>query len=402
MRTPLWWLNLTHNKGRTVLAVAGVSFAVVLILMQLGFLGAAEKSATLIYDALDFDILLRSPQYLYLVAPRSFPRSRLSQATSVPGVRRACPFYIANHFWRKPTGDDAAPDAPPLPVTSGPAETPLRLILLLGCNPADPVFRLPGIRDKLPLLTRPDEVLIDRRSRKQFGPQDQREFGDADIGVETEIGQRRVRLVGHYQLGTGFSADGAVLVNEQGFARLFPALPSQEVSLGLVKLEPGADPDAVAGELADVLPDDVEVCTRAEVNEFEINHWVYRTPIGIVFTMGVGVALLVGAAIVYEVLSSDVANHLAEYATLKAVGYGESYLWGVILKQAVLLSVLGYLPGLLIAEILYQTTAHFARIAIGMTWPRIVFVLGLTVVMCIVSGIGALRKVHTADPADLF
>jgi putative ABC transport system permease protein len=405
MRTPLWWLNLTHSKARTALAVAGVTFAVVLILMQLGFLGAAENGATLLYDALDFDILVRSRHYLHIVAPRSVPRTRLYQAAAVPGVTSVRPLYVGSNFWRRPDKEGPEPDPAPMnavPVTAGPVQTPLRLILLLGCNPAEPVFKPQEIREKLPVLTRPDYVLIDRRSRRQFGPQDDRQFGDADIGVETEIGQRRVHIAGHYGLGTGFSADGAVLVNEQGFIRLFPALPKNEVSLGLIKIPEAAVPEEVATALRESLPADVEVCTRAEVNRFEIRHWVYRTPIGIVFLMGVGVALIVGAAIVYEVLASDVANHLSEYATLKAIGYAEGFLSAVVLKQAVLLALLGYVPGVAIAEALYALTAHFARIPIGMTWLRIASVLGLAVLMCIVSGLGALRKVQTADPADLF
>ena len=169
-----------------------------------------------------------------------------------------------------------------------------------------------------------------------------------------------------------------------------------------MKLRPGADPDAVAAALRDYLPDDVEVLTRADVLGREVRHWVWETSIGLIFQLGVVVALVVGTAIVYQVLSSDVANHLPEYATLKAMGYSGNYLASVVLQQAVVLAVLGFVPGLAISAALYALTRAAARIPIDMTLARVLFVLGLAVAMCTISGLGALRKVRSADPADLF
>ncbi|MBU4399689.1 MAG: FtsX-like permease family protein, partial [Planctomycetes bacterium] len=122
----------------------------------------------------------------------------------------------------------------------------------------------------------------------------------------------------------------------------------------------------------------------------------------LIFQLGVVVALVVGTAIVYQVLSSDVANHLPEYATLKAIGYGGGYLAGVVLQQAAMLAVLGFLPGLAISAVLYWLTRAMARVPIEMTVGRVFFVFGLSVLMCTISGLGALRKVRSADPADLF
>jgi putative ABC transport system permease protein len=248
----------------------------------------------------------------------------------------------------------------------------------------------------------PEFVLIDTKSRREFGPQDGQRFGDADVGADAELAQQQVRIVGHFTLGTGFVADGAVLTSVRGFQRIPLQQAPEQVSLGLVKLQPGADAEQVAAALRNYLPDDVEVLTRADALGGEVRHWVWETSIGLIFQLGVVVALVVGTAIVYQVLSSDVANHLPEYATLKAMGYGSGYLASVVLQQAVALAVMGFLPGLAIAAALYGLTRMTARIPIDMTVARVVFVLALAVMMCTISGLGALRKVRSADPADLF
>jgi putative ABC transport system permease protein len=384
MRIPLAWLNLMHSKMRTVLAAAGVAFAVVLIFMQLGFLGSAQQSATLVFDALDFDVLLRSRHYLHLLSSRTFPRNRLDQAQSLPAVAGTTPVYLTSDYWRSPHDGNQ------------------RLMVVIGVPVGDPVFRVPSIQRQLARLTVPEFVLVDQKSRWEFGPADRRQFGDADIGVDSELGQQRVRIVGYFTLGTGFVADGAALTSVRGFRRLRPQQAPAEVSLGLVRLRPGADAGAVVAALRNYLPHDVEVLSRHEVLGGEVRHWVSETSIGLIFQMGVVVALIVGTVVVYQVLSSDVANHLSEYATLKAMGYSGNYLASVVLQQAVVLAVLGFVPGLAIALALYRLTEAAAHIPIAMPPARVLLVLALAVAMCTISGLGALRKVRSADPADLF
>jgi putative ABC transport system permease protein len=384
MRIPLAWLNLVHNKTRTALAVAGVGFAVVLIFMQLGFLGSAEQSAKLVFDALDFDVLIRSRHYQHLVASWTFPRERLDQAGAMPEIEHVAPVYLGLNYWRNPR------------------DWSDRGLMLFGVDPADPIFRVKDIQQKLALLTVPEFVLVDAKSRREFGPRDDRHFGDADVGVETDLAWKRVRIVGWFSLGMGFVSDGAALTSIRGFERLNPRQAPKEVSLGLVKLRPGADPDVAAAALRQRLPNDVEVLTRADVLGREVRHWVHETSIGLIFQLGVIVAMFVGTAIVYQVLSSDVTNHLPEYATLKAMGYSGNYLASIVLQQAAVLAILGFLPGWFVAAGLYLLTRVTARIPIDLTVGRVLFVLVLSLTMCMISGLGALRKVRTADPADLF
>jgi putative ABC transport system permease protein len=386
MKTPLAWRNLVHNKVRTAVAVAGVAFAVVLVFMQLGFRGAVISTATLIYQALDFDVLVRSVEYISFADARTFPISRLPAAAGAPGVESVAPMYVQINQWRNPRDGSR------------------RAILVMGVSPSQPAFKpkQKEIRAQSRRLSSPEYALIDRSSRSEFGPANGKKFGDADIGLKTNVGEPLVRIVGHYELGAGLAADGSLITSDRGFVRITPGRTLDYVSFGLVKLQPGADPEKVAGEIARLLPGDVEVLTRREAEARETRHWLVETPIGLIFQMGVGISLIVGVAIVYQVLSSDVAAHLHEYATLKAMGYTDNKLARVVISQALILSLLGFVPGLLVSLALYGITSVSANIAIEMTWPRVGGVLLLTIGMCAASGVAALRKVWVADPAELF
>lgn len=392
MRTPLAWHNLVHNKVRTAVAAAGVTFAVVLVFMQLGFRGSVETTVTRFFDALNFDLMIRSPKYLHLSNPRTLPQIRLRQAADLPGVRSVTPLQIAVSRWRSP-----------LPPHRG------RGILAIGIEPLQQAFNMPEIQEKSHLLTDPEFVLIDRKSRAEFGPQNEKRFSDEDIGVSTEVEGHRVKIVGHFELGTGLTADGAILVNTVGFQRFFPYRNADEVSFGLVRLEPGIDPQTAAVSLTRRLcggvPEDecdVKVLTRAGAIEYEKRRWINETSIGMIFFLGVVVSLMVGTVIVYQVLSSDVASHMRQYATLKAMGYTNAFLGGVVLMQAIGLAIVGFVPGFVLSLLLYWFTSYLANIPIVMNGERILSVLAMTMVMCAVSGLGALRKVWLADPASLF
>jgi putative ABC transport system permease protein len=384
MKTPLAWRNLLHNKVRTAVAVAGVTFAVVLIFMQMGFHGAVETTATLVYDALRFDVMLRSKEYLHISDPRWFPIERVRQAAELPVVASATPFYIESSLWKNPKNGRS------------------RGILAIGVRPRDDVFKSEQIDQQQHKLVAPELLLIDRKSRREFGPQDDRRFGDADVGVVAEVAGKQMRIAGHFELGAGLANDGTILLSDLGFNRIAAHRTLRDVSMGLIVLRDPAQAEAVAAQLRDILPPDVDVFTRQEVIAMETDRWVYQTSIGLIFLLGVGISLLVGTAIVNQVLSNDVANHMAEYATLKAMGYSDLYLASVVLMQAAMLALLGFVPGLAISDGLYRITSVLANIPIGMNLGRALFILVLTVGMCVLSGFIALRKVRSLDPADLF
>lgn len=380
MKTPLAWLNLLHDKTRTLVATAGVAFAVVLILMQIGFLNSVRATATQIYAQLRFDILLTSPQYIYISKSGNFPQTRLFTAESVAGVERARPLYLDFNFWL-----NNAPSEPN-PVRRG--------IFIIAFPLEDRPFRIPQLEGDLSALKEDGSVFMDTFSRKQFG----RWRNNPNL----EVGGKKIRVVGEFAMGTGFGADGDIVVSDRTFQQLVPHHKLSEVSLGLVTVTPGTDPGVVADRLRRRLPPDVDVYTREQIIARETEHWVKRTSVGVIFTLGVLVGFIVGTAIVYQVLSSDIQNHLAEYATLKAMGYSAWRLARVVLVQALILAVAGFVPGWLISRGLYWLTAEGAHIPMRLGAGLSLAMLLGSVAMCAISGVASLRKVNGADPADLF
>ena len=418
MKTPLAWKNLAHNRIRTAIGVAGVGFAVILIFMQMGFHGAIRKTATQIYDALDFDLMLRSPAYLHLTEPRFFPRARVFQAASLHEVEVARPFYLGLSEWQAPIRGDISTTTD---LNDGDPAGEWRGIITMGSDPNDPGFVRQDICQLARQLTDSSFVLVDSKSKPEYGPVNKREFTEQDIGVETALGPNRIRIVGLFELGTGMASNGACLTNPEGYVRACPWQTIADVNFGLIKLrDPGSanlvkkklraiygipEPvpsDALQPEAAHYTNTDVEILTRAEVNEVEEYRWVEETPLGKIFNLGVWVALFVGVAIVYQVLSTDITNMMGEYATLKAMGYSNKYLTKVVLQQSVLLAVVGYVPSVLISYVSYHIVETVSGLPMSMSPRILITVLLLAIGMCVLSGTAALRKLYQADPADLF
>jgi putative ABC transport system permease protein len=390
MKTPLVLLNLLHQPVRTLVAILGVAFAILLVFMQLGFYGSAETAANTLFHALDFDLILLSSNYLNTTRARSLPSNRIYQALEHADVVSVSPLYIDWQTWRIQDSSQQR-----------------RAILVLAFNLEDPVFvqdrvfRSQPAEECLNRLRVPDTILMDTSTRAYFGPR--------QPGVETELNRIRVEVVGQFTIGTGYGADGMVLTSDRTYARLTSPQALDRPAMGLIKLKPeargraGAVKEDLARRLYTTSPrDEISVFTRAEVEASEQYYWMNRTSVGIIFQLGVIVACIVGIIFVYQVISTDITDHFAEYATLKAIGYGSSFLSGVVLRQALYLSVLGYVPGLLVALGLYALGREKASLLLSMTWGRAFGVLLLSIAMCSLSGLLALQKVKSADPAEMF
>ncbi|WP_292830340.1 ABC transporter permease DevC [Nostoc sp. JL33] len=246
-----------------------------------------------------------------------------------------------------------------------------------------------------------DTVLFDRASRGDY------KEAIAQVGqgkpVTTEIDRRTITISGLFSIGASFAADGNLITSDQNFLRLFPKREASSVSLGLVQLEAGYDPKQVKAALESHLVDnDVKVLTKAEFIEFETDYWKKNTAIGFIFSLGVGMGFMVGVIIVYQVLSTDVNSHMKEYATFKAMRYNNLYLLGVVFEEAIILAVLGFIPGAIAPLGLYYLTRNATNLPLYMTVARALTVLTLTMIMCIISSAIATRKLQSADPADMF
>lgn len=376
MKTPLAWRNILHSKVRSVIALGGVSFCILLIFMQLGFYGAAATNATQVYDALDFDLLVISRQYTYLAHPRKFPRGRLEQLRAVDGVQSVIPVWSDVGEWRNP-------------------ETRVSWhILALGVEPRQRPFRDDRLNEQLAVLTSPDNALIDSVSRP--------EHGHLGPGVSSELQHHRIRIVGRYRIGGGFLAGATLVTSRDTFLRAFALASPDEANLGLVKLAPGVSPARAAREAQKRLWPVATAVRRAELAGTERYYWLKIKPIGLMFTSGIAVAFLAGAVVLYQVLASEVQNRLREYATLKALGYGDRYVYGTIVRQAVIFCGIGFGPALLVALGLNFLIRTQAMVPVSMTLTRVTSVLLLTAAMCLVATLLAVHKLRQAEPADLF
>jgi putative ABC transport system permease protein len=376
MKTPLAWRNVLQSKVRSFIALCGISFAILLIFMQLGFYAAARSSATNVYDALDFDVLVLSPQYVFIARAAQFPRSRLEQIRAVEGVESVMPIWIGLGEWRS-------------------LESRERWnILTLGVDPAERPFRDEAVNNQLPLLKVQDTALSDSLSRPEQGP--------LTPGVISEVQHHRVRIVGRYAIGAGFVAGATLVTGRDTFMRVFPEASSDRISAGLVKLAPGVSAQAAAAEMKKRVWPAATAVTRAELAAAEQHFWLKVKPIGIMFTSGVLIAFIAGAVILYQVLASEVQNRLREYATLKALGYGNNYVYGVVVRQALIFAGLGFVPAFFFAIVLYFLLRTQALVPVSMEFTRAAGVFFLTGLMCVSATFLAVRKLRDADPADLF
>jgi putative ABC transport system permease protein len=398
MRTPIAWLNLWHDKIRLSVAIAGVAFADILIFSNLGFLGSVAESASMMYHKINADIYLTSPRSLDLNSSQSFPRERLYQVAGIEGVDRAMPLYMGYLMWRNP-------------------QTQLsRAIFVYAINPHDPVFLIPELQspkessnqspnqlsnqsqnqlsNHQTILAKWDTVLIDRQSRSEFGP--------TIVGTTTEAGRRQITIGGQFEFGSTFAADGNVIMSDQNFLRYFSPRPLNRINLGLITLKPTADVTQIANAMRQILPADVLVMTKQEMIDRDENFWINTSSTGFIFTLGVAVSCVVGTVIVYQILYTDISNHLKQYATLKAIGYHSRYLFIIVIQEALILAILGYIPALGISIGLYELTTKAANITMIMDFGRVITVLLLTIGMCTLSALVSVQKAITADPADVF
>jgi len=369
-------------------ALAGVGFAVVLMFTELGFRNALFDNTIQIPEKLNADLIVASKAHKGLVSFERFDRQRIYQARGCPGVAGVYPFYLQFYgvLWKA-------------------SDTAIHPIRLLAFSLSDPVMAIPEVAACADQLAAPNTALWDRRSKPLFGLPSGRDVvaNPPDI----ELCNRRLRLVGAFALGTDFLSDGNLILSDENFARYLPnRAPGKDplgiVDLGVVQLAEGADPEQVREALVRLLPNDVRVYTKREFIDREIEFWNKSTPIGFVFFLGMLIGFLVGVVVCYQIISADIGDHIPEFATLKAMGYRNRYFIGLVLQEAIFLSVLSFIPGLLISLGLYAALAKGTGLLMALTVPRASFIFVLTAAMCLVSGCLAMRKVLAADPADLF
>lgn len=381
----LAWAQLTREKMRLVIALAGIGFADLLMFMQFGFRDALFESSVSFHSQLKGDIFITSTQSTALIAMKSFPQRRLYQALSFNGVTAISPVYLGFGLWKNPD----------------PNQRKTRQLMVIGFDPTRPVFDIPEIQNNLDKIKIADVVLFDQASRPEFGPVV--EYFNQGKPVETEVDNRRVAVEGLFTLGASFGADGNIVTSDLNFLRIFATRRTKGlIDIGIVHLQPGTDVKAVVAKMRATLPSDVRIASKEEFIAFERKYWEEGTAIGFIFTLGAAMGFIVGIVIVYQILYTDVTDHLPEYATLKAMGYKDFYFLSVVFQEALILAILGYLPGFGVSVLLYNLGRSATSLPMYMTVGKAVTVFVMTVVMCCLSGAIAVRKLQAADPADIF
>jgi putative ABC transport system permease protein len=372
----LAWANVTHNRARAAAAASAVMFAILLLYTQLGFYDTSYRSSTMVFDQFAFDLVLRSPQYTHLRAPGTIPRRRLAEAAAIGDVADAFPLYVANGVYQEPLSKRH------------------REIIVLGVDPRTEAFRLSELTGRGRLLQATGAAIMDRLTR--------RDYDEVVAGRFVHVEDQRLHVVATYAHGTGLIGDATIIVSDETFRGLFPASSLAGVSLGLLRLAPRSDPEAARARLRAMLPGDVEVLSRAELEAAEQHLFVRVRPTGLMFTTGVLVALVVAVVVVYQVLAAEVVARASEYATLKAIGHSNRFVRGVVLRQAACYGALGSVVALPMALVVYRAISVFARLPMVMTVGRVALVALLASVVATTAALLAVRKVEQADPAELF
>jgi len=379
---PLAWRNLVSNKRRLVRSSAGIGFAVLLMLVQLGFERAFFDASLAVIRQLDGDLFVLSATKYRFSAKDPFSRRTLYDAAGVRGVASARPLYgeWQGFLWKNPREDK------------------IYLVQAFAFDPDQPVFRMPQVNAKREALKEADTVLVDRSARPFLGM--------ASGALQTELARTEVRIVGTFSLGPDFASDGTVIMSDRTFARLAAGAgagsepPDPEV--GIIMLSPGENIGAMQQALRAALPPSVVVMTRPELIAFESRFQAEVSSAGPIFAMGTVVGFIVGMLISYQIIYTDLSEQLPQYATLKGMGYDTAYLVQIVLAQAALSALAGYVPAWLLCLAVYWAIGTLALIPLHMTVGLTLLSLGLTLGMCLISAVLALRRVIAADPAEIF
>jgi putative ABC transport system permease protein len=372
----LAWRILTYQKGRTALALVGIVMAILLVFIQLGLFDAVPQGGMLLYDNMRFDLLLVSDQYEYQAQPGAFALSRLDRVRASPDVAGATPLYFGMAKWKGGEGG-TWPD-----------------LFVIGIDPAGEALAAASIDRQLDRLARPDTILVDSATRPIFGP--------LTAGRVVAINGGTVTIGGTYVLGTGFMGLGVAVASTANFVRLFPGRSLGQVNLGPIRLKPGVDPLSAAAALRQAAGAGTQIFTRAELADHEARYWTTRTSVGLIFGSGLLISVVVGIMVVYQIVSTQVTRQLPQFATLKAIGYGDGALAATVATMSLLIVVAGFAPALAAAAWAYRAIRERTLLPVTMTPGHVAAVLAAALAMATVSALLAIGGLRRADPADVF
>ena len=381
-KTPVAWLQVSNNPVKMSIAVAGIGFSNLLIFFQLGLMDSIYNSQRKPIEKLAAELTMVSSGYSNLGSLQEFERSRLYQALGVEGVAGVSALRINRGSWITPTTRQKFD------------------IFIYGIGLDKQSLAFPELMADMDQIKPLGNALFDRNAKKQYG--DVLGILNANRFMPVEVNDKTIKIVNTFSLGATFSADANLVTSDATFQYLFPKQDPRKIQLGLIHLKPGASPLSIQKALQPLMPKNIKVLTRDELADLELAYWKKNSSVGFIFSLGVLVGFLVGSIIVYQILFGDVMNSLPQYATLKAMGYTNTYVISVVIQQSAILAFIGFVPGIILSTGLYALLAGVTKLTIFMTSTRAIQVLALTFIMCVGSGALATRKLVELDPADVF
>jgi putative ABC transport system permease protein len=366
---------LIHDKRRLFAMSASIAVGVVIMFLQLGLLEGIFDAQAIVARFVRGDLLVMNQARADLQHWDTINRYELAQIAAAPGVAKVTPVYEDHVGLTDPDGKN------------------IRRIL---------VFAFPPAADSLPFdlgdpkkvsaaLELSDGFLFDSRSRPIYG--------EIRPGMNIDIEKFPLPVLGLVRMGPDLVNDGNIFMSEgEWLARR----PWANPIMAVVRLAPGASIDKVRKAILDQTPGDVVVLTPAEAIQREIASTLKSAPIGILFGVGVVAGMVIGAINGYQVLYTEVSDHLSQLATLKAIGFADKFLHGAIMVQALALSGTGFMVGLPAALGLDAYVAMLTRLPVHIDLRTAAFVCAANLVTCILAGRLAVRRVDAADPASLY
>ena len=373
MVAKLAYRNLFHDRLSFFVTIVGIVFSVVLVAVQSGIYLGSEKKIAAIIDAAPADLWIVPLGTKSYDDPSFLSGRERHMALSTPGVEDSEDMVVSFARWRKPEGGT-------------------NTVLLIG-TASDSPKALPWniVQGSRQALEAPDTVAIDQ----SYFP----DLGVSKIGDQGEMNGVSVRLAAITKRIRSFTTLPFVFTSIEEARRLSGAEQNQ-ASYQRVTLLPDADLEKVRTELERRLPD-TDILTQDEFRKRSQHYWLFQTGAGAALIAGALLGLIVGIVIVAQTLYSSTKDHINEFATLRALGAGAGYIVKVILMQAVLSGLIGYVLGMALAMLAIHV-AQDTKLTILMTPQLAGGLFAVTIGMCIFAAISAIIKVVRIDPAVVF
>lgn len=375
-KVPLAASMLIHNRRRMALALSATAFTVFIMFMEMGFFNGINDSQSQLAALFKADLVLMSDKSVHLNKFSKISRIRLQQVLAFPEVTEVVPIYKAI-----------------VPLENKETKQTRSVFLLAFPPDADPLDIPLGEHGRNE-LRKQGTVLFDAKSRSIYG--------DIKPGQFIALNGRNCRVGGFFDYGPNFSNDGNILMGAGTWLQDKPRGSGENISYGLIRAKQGTDTQALKRKILSGLPNDILVMTPEEMRQREVRYTITAVPIGAIFGVGLVIGFLIGIMICYQLLYNEIVDHMPQYATLLAMGFSERYIFMLVIRQSLLISLCGFVLGTLFSAVLYSVVQSITGIVMFLTPVRIAVILVLTVVMCTIAGLIAVRKVTKSDPAEVF